>query len=136
MASSPRFTTPSRSSPAPNLSEMANEDLRSRSRASESAHAGGASPTSSSTLSHLSHPADLLPQPPIFRGVTLTPSISSHFGTPTRRVIIRADPSLVSCFDPSDKELYDLWAPKNLKSKCNSIYVHGADYSPSPNINK
>ncbi|KAL5527226.1 hypothetical protein ACEPAG_6017 [Sanghuangporus baumii] len=31
---------------------------------------------------------------------------------PKRRLIIRADPTLVSCFDPADKELYDLWAPK------------------------
>ncbi|KAL5508414.1 hypothetical protein ACEPAH_6033 [Sanghuangporus vaninii] len=31
---------------------------------------------------------------------------------PKRRLIIRADPTLASCFDPSDKELYDLWAPK------------------------
>ncbi|KAL5488210.1 hypothetical protein ACEPAI_6318 [Sanghuangporus weigelae] len=32
---------------------------------------------------------------------------------PKRRLIIRADPTLVSCFDPSDKKLYDLWAPKS-----------------------
>lgn len=31
--------------------------------------------------------------------------------TPTKKTI-RVDPSLLSCFDPSDKELYDLWAPK------------------------
>ncbi|GJE84224.1 hypothetical protein PsYK624_003000 [Phanerochaete sordida] len=29
-----------------------------------------------------------------------------------RKAIIRADPALVTCFDPADKELYDLWAPK------------------------
>ncbi|THH08653.1 hypothetical protein EW145_g2563 [Phellinidium pouzarii] len=37
---------------------------------------------------------------------------ATAFGTPTKRVIIRADPTLVTCFDPADKELYDLWAPK------------------------
>ncbi|KIM90863.1 hypothetical protein PILCRDRAFT_811353 [Piloderma croceum F 1598] len=33
-------------------------------------------------------------------------------GTPGRKVAIRSDPSLVTCFDPADKELYDLWVPK------------------------
>ncbi|TFK55934.1 hypothetical protein OE88DRAFT_1731571 [Heliocybe sulcata] len=28
------------------------------------------------------------------------------------RIGIRSDPTLVTCFDPADKELYDLWAPK------------------------
>ncbi|RDB22660.1 hypothetical protein Hypma_010109 [Hypsizygus marmoreus] len=32
--------------------------------------------------------------------------------TPSRHVIVRSDPSLPSCFDKADKELYDLWAPK------------------------
>lgn len=35
-----------------------------------------------------------------------------NLGTPVRRVAIRSDPSLVTCFDPADKELYDLWVPK------------------------
>ncbi|KAF8913954.1 hypothetical protein CPB84DRAFT_1840728 [Gymnopilus junonius] len=29
-----------------------------------------------------------------------------------RRTLIRSDPSLLTCFDLADKELYDLWAPK------------------------
>lgn len=33
-------------------------------------------------------------------------------GTPGRKVVVRSDPSLVTCFDPADKELYDLWVPK------------------------
>ncbi|KAK0206666.1 hypothetical protein DFS33DRAFT_1381770 [Desarmillaria ectypa] len=37
---------------------------------------------------------------------------SFHMGTPTRRVLVRSDPALLTCFDPADKELYDLWAPK------------------------
>ncbi|KDR83683.1 hypothetical protein GALMADRAFT_662906 [Galerina marginata CBS 339.88] len=32
--------------------------------------------------------------------------------TPRRRVLLRSDPSISTCFDPADKELYDLWAPK------------------------
>ncbi|KAI0053562.1 hypothetical protein FA95DRAFT_1600710 [Auriscalpium vulgare] len=33
-------------------------------------------------------------------------------GTAGSKRIIRADPALVSCFDPADKELYDLWVSK------------------------
>ncbi|KAF4619767.1 hypothetical protein D9613_005025 [Agrocybe pediades] len=29
-----------------------------------------------------------------------------------RRVVIRSDPSMLTCFDPADKELYNLWAPR------------------------
>ncbi|CAA7259819.1 unnamed protein product [Cyclocybe aegerita] len=32
-------------------------------------------------------------------------------GVPTRALVVRADPSMLTCFDPADKELYDLWAP-------------------------
>lgn len=31
----------------------------------------------------------------------------------TRKTVIRADPALVTCFDPADKQLYGLWAPKH-----------------------
>ncbi|KAI9508943.1 hypothetical protein F5148DRAFT_1283501 [Russula earlei] len=34
-------------------------------------------------------------------------------GAHRRRIIIRVDPSIATCFDPADKELYDLWAPKS-----------------------
>ncbi|KAH7920172.1 hypothetical protein BV22DRAFT_820562 [Leucogyrophana mollusca] len=30
----------------------------------------------------------------------------------SRKVTIRSDPALVTCFDPADKELHELWAPK------------------------
>ncbi|KAF8238734.1 hypothetical protein L208DRAFT_204889 [Tricholoma matsutake] len=30
----------------------------------------------------------------------------------SRQLVVRSDPSLLTCFDPSDKELYDLWAPQ------------------------
>ncbi|KAJ7283589.1 hypothetical protein C8J57DRAFT_1498627 [Mycena rebaudengoi] len=33
-------------------------------------------------------------------------------GTPSRKIIVRSDPSIWTAFDPADKELYDLWAPK------------------------
>ncbi|TEB35701.1 hypothetical protein FA13DRAFT_1788313 [Coprinellus micaceus] len=29
-----------------------------------------------------------------------------------RQTVVRADPALLTCFDPADKELYDLWAPR------------------------
>ena len=52
--------------------------------------------------------------PPIPFGLsTISSSIAVANLDPTKRGIkIRADPALVTCFDPSDKELYDLWAPK------------------------
>ncbi|KIK68081.1 hypothetical protein GYMLUDRAFT_69084 [Collybiopsis luxurians FD-317 M1] len=37
----------------------------------------------------------------------------SNIGTPnSRKPVIRADPSMLTCFDPADRELYDLWVPK------------------------
>ncbi|KAF8914696.1 hypothetical protein CPB85DRAFT_1433686 [Mucidula mucida] len=36
----------------------------------------------------------------------------SALNTPNRKTI-RSDPALLTCFDPSDRELYDLWAPKS-----------------------
>ncbi|KAF9780112.1 hypothetical protein BJ322DRAFT_311960 [Thelephora terrestris] len=41
-------------------------------------------------------------------------SITSTLDTPTsvKRVTLRADPALLTCFDPADRELYDLWAPQ------------------------
>ncbi|KAH7887688.1 hypothetical protein F5I97DRAFT_1926109 [Phlebopus sp. FC_14] len=32
--------------------------------------------------------------------------------TGSRKSTIRSDPALVTCFDPADRRLYDLWAPK------------------------
>ncbi|CAE6522752.1 unnamed protein product [Rhizoctonia solani] len=32
--------------------------------------------------------------------------------TGKQKITIRSDPALFTCFDPKDKELYDLWAPK------------------------
>ena len=31
--------------------------------------------------------------------------------TPSR-LVVRSDPSILTCFDPADKEIYELWAPK------------------------
>jgi len=49
----------------------------------------------------------------------LTPGLSygnipSALDTPAaaKRVALKADPALLTCFDPADKELYDLWAPQ------------------------
>ncbi|KAI9467014.1 hypothetical protein BJY52DRAFT_39043 [Lactarius psammicola] len=36
----------------------------------------------------------------------------SGLATHTHKVSIRVDHSIATCFDPADKELYDLWAPK------------------------
>ncbi|KAJ7908303.1 hypothetical protein B0H13DRAFT_2331550 [Mycena leptocephala] len=34
-------------------------------------------------------------------------------GTPATKTLVRSDPSILTAFDPADRELYDLWAPKN-----------------------
>ena len=41
-------------------------------------------------------------------------NIPSALDTPAnvKRVALKADPALLTCFDPADKELYDLWAPQ------------------------
>ncbi|KAM6495831.1 hypothetical protein JOM56_008537 [Amanita muscaria] len=41
-----------------------------------------------------------------------TSGFATPFVTPARRPLLRTDPTLLTCFDPADKELYDLWAPK------------------------
>ncbi|KZS98074.1 hypothetical protein SISNIDRAFT_449704 [Sistotremastrum niveocremeum HHB9708] len=42
-----------------------------------------------------------------------TPNQGDHFSRtlPARRILINADPSIVSVFDPNDTELYSLWSP-------------------------
>ncbi|KAH9899888.1 hypothetical protein C8Q73DRAFT_787733 [Cubamyces lactineus] len=109
MASSTRFTTPPVSSP---LREPVTPDSGLRNRGTtptrgENGQAGDASPTSS-TISNLSR--ILEPSRSLYRPIPSAPP--SAFGTPARKVTIRADPALVTCFDPADRELYDLWAPK------------------------
>jgi hypothetical protein len=37
-------------------------------------------------------------------------SLPVNLNTP-RKIIIRSDIALVTCFDPADTELYTLWAP-------------------------
>ncbi|KAF8484766.1 hypothetical protein DFH94DRAFT_715967 [Russula ochroleuca] len=39
-------------------------------------------------------------------------SAESSLAPHTRKIVIRVDHSIATCFDPADKELYDLWAPK------------------------
>ncbi|KAJ7498862.1 hypothetical protein FB451DRAFT_1384636 [Mycena latifolia] len=34
-------------------------------------------------------------------------------GTPSKKNLVRSDPSILTAFDPADRELYELWAPKN-----------------------
>jgi hypothetical protein len=52
--------------------------------------------------------------PRIFTGGLSYGSMTSALGTAAsvKRVTLKADPALLTCFDPADKELYDLWAPQ------------------------
>ncbi|KAF8505771.1 hypothetical protein F5888DRAFT_1798740 [Russula emetica] len=43
---------------------------------------------------------------PVFGGRDES-SVAPH----ARKIVIRVDHSIATCFDPADKELYDLWAP-------------------------
>lgn len=43
---------------------------------------------------------------------TLHAVFATPFTTPARKVVVRSDPSLLTCFDPADKELYDLWVTR------------------------
>ncbi|KAF5363818.1 hypothetical protein D9756_000434 [Leucocoprinus leucothites] len=47
-----------------------------------------------------------------FRSLFAAAKRSSAPAEPQRQLYVRADPTLLTCFDPADKELYDLWAPK------------------------
>jgi hypothetical protein len=54
--------------------------------------------------------------PSLFRGVSQnrvsTPPAAQRMA-PRRTATIKIDPVAVTSFDPSDKELYDLWVPVN-----------------------
>ncbi|KAI0771607.1 hypothetical protein BD413DRAFT_58375 [Trametes elegans] len=106
---STRFSTPP-FVPPQNEPVTPDTGLRNRSvpRQGSEVPQGDASPTSS-TISNLSR--ILEPSRSLYRPIPSTPT--SAFGTPARKVTIRADPAMVTCFDPADRELYDLWAPKH-----------------------
>ncbi|KAJ3475438.1 hypothetical protein NLI96_g11838 [Meripilus lineatus] len=113
MASSAQVAPPS-TSPAPGPSSPTN-NLRNRQTNNEP------EPTSaptSPTVSNTSQPAfdptragyrSLLPSFPS----TSTDGVNViNLNTPPRKFVLRSDPAMVSCFDPADKELYNLWAPR------------------------
>ncbi|KAI9001031.1 hypothetical protein BD414DRAFT_431041 [Trametes punicea] len=111
MASSTRFTTPpvNSSSREPVTPETGVRHRGTSGRPNGSEHAHGDTSPTSSTISNLSR--ILEPSRSLYFPMPSAPP--SAFGTPTRKVIIRADPAMVTCFDPADKELYDLWASKS-----------------------
>jgi hypothetical protein len=38
---------------------------------------------------------------------------SAGFLSNPRKITIRSDPTLLTCFDPADKQLHDLWVPRS-----------------------
>ena len=54
------------------------------------------------------------PSPRIVTGGLSYGRIPNALDTPAsgKRVTLKADPALLTCFDPADKELYELWAPQ------------------------
>ncbi|KAJ7638871.1 hypothetical protein FB45DRAFT_904108 [Roridomyces roridus] len=92
MASSPERLT---SSPfAGSSRQFSNEPATPLRGSNASRMAGELSPAS--TLSETSFN---------FRASTFTPIA-------TRKTLIRADPAILTAFDPADRELYNLWSPK------------------------
>ena len=54
------------------------------------------------------------PDPPGFRFNATSLLSFRHISSvtpPSKKFLIRSDPNLVTCFDPADKELYDVWVP-------------------------
>ncbi|PIL37132.1 hypothetical protein GSI_00824 [Ganoderma sinense ZZ0214-1] len=110
MASSTRFTTPPFGS-QPRDPLTPDNGLRTRSTTRPDTGNGSPDGDASPTSTTVSSPSvSRIFDRPLYRAVTSQPS--SAMGTPARKVIIRADPTLFTCFDPVDKDLYDLWAPK------------------------
>lgn len=80
--------------------------LRARNAGSATAGDSGSNASPTSTYSESTeHPLRL------YNG-SRTSGFATPFVTPARRPLLRTDPTLLTCFDPADKELYDLWAPK------------------------
>ncbi|KAJ7507880.1 hypothetical protein B0H11DRAFT_2314748 [Mycena galericulata] len=111
MATSPdhRLT----SSPFASSTRQFSNELATPLRGSEARMAGEFGPGNDSPTSTLSESAsfrfsDSAPRS-AFRA-TYTPAS----GTPvSRKTLVRSDPSILTAFDPADRELYDLWAPNN-----------------------
>ncbi|KAF7775972.1 hypothetical protein Agabi119p4_4365 [Agaricus bisporus var. burnettii] len=79
--------------------------------------AGGSTHTPTSTLSPLASSSTTTNHADAQRRSFLGSSISGSTSwtltrTLTQPLSVRADPALLTCFDPADKELYELWAPK------------------------
>ncbi|GLB33877.1 hypothetical protein LshimejAT787_0107610 [Lyophyllum shimeji] len=74
-------------------------------------HAGRSPDESSSTTMSGSTPPNASRMNDITRS-TFRSIFTSSTNTPRGHIVARADPSLLTCFDPQDKELYDLWAPR------------------------
>ncbi|KAI6152104.1 hypothetical protein BKA82DRAFT_4107173 [Pisolithus tinctorius] len=77
-----------------------------RNRATHSTEGDG-SPTSTTMSDSVSfYPAEESLTPGFLRSQS-----STFLGA--RRTVIRTDTTLLTSFDPADKQLYDLWAPKS-----------------------
>ncbi|KAF9534269.1 hypothetical protein CPB83DRAFT_902222 [Crepidotus variabilis] len=92
---------PSTTSPATPLTS-----LRKRNGDSHSSTAYDSSPTNS-TLSDSATNITALRL-----GGDSQAALRNLTGVASQHIAIRSDPSMLTCFDPADKELYELWAPK------------------------
>ena len=76
----------------------------------------GISYAASSTLAQFRDAVNVSPTLSSFSSASNMSALAGRDGsglaTHTHKVSIRVDHSIATCFDPADKELYDLWAPK------------------------
>ncbi|KAI0699459.1 hypothetical protein BC835DRAFT_1412643 [Cytidiella melzeri] len=118
MASSTRLTSPF-TSPGRDVPTDPDASLRNRRPSTPQPGsprpAENASPPSSATASTSGNISRALDSRPSLRLSALQSAQNMqlmNIGTPVRKLVVRSDPSIVTCFDPADKELYELWAPK------------------------
>ncbi|KAJ7591040.1 hypothetical protein C8J56DRAFT_550949 [Mycena floridula] len=68
------------------------------------------SPSPTSTFSESSSPANNIVR---LRNEASRSSLRSLIPSPSgRKIIIRSDPAMLTCFEKDDEQLYDLWAPR------------------------
>ncbi|KAJ7904575.1 hypothetical protein B0H14DRAFT_2663488 [Mycena olivaceomarginata] len=100
------------SSPFAGSSRQFSTDPETPLRGTESRMAGEFGPGNDSPTSTLSESTSFRFNDSTSRSAfraTYTPAA----GTPAQKTLVRSDPSILTAFDPADRELYDLWAPKN-----------------------
>ncbi|KAF8897590.1 hypothetical protein BD779DRAFT_1491665 [Infundibulicybe gibba] len=97
--------------PAPSSPKTPPPGLRNRHMAGEFVSSSSVSPTSTLSDSALASAAGPIRLNDVGRP-SLRNVIAASNGPLRAKPTVRADLSMLTCFDPADEELYALWAPK------------------------